>query len=86
MCSQARNHETWHNCKQRGQALEGRGSPGGQAWINNERRGASHSDAFTLPDGGFVVIKSTLGVLESHGRFHDNEMHLPATVFVFNLH
>lgn len=45
--SQARNHVTWHNYKRRGQAPEGRGSRGGQVWINNERQKASHSDAFT---------------------------------------
>lgn len=58
--SQARNHVTGHNYKQHGRALEGRGSLGGQAWINSERQrdSDSDSDAFTFPDGGFVVIKS----------------------------
>lgn len=60
MHSQARNHVTWHDYKQNGRGLEGRDSLGGQAWINNERMRASHSDAFTYPDGGFVVIKSQL--------------------------
>lgn len=60
MRSQARNLVTWHDYKQRGQAMEGRGSLGGQAWINNEKQRASHADAFTYPEGGFFVIKSKL--------------------------
>lgn len=56
MHSQARNHVTGHNYKQHGRALEGQGSPGGQAWINSERhRADKESDAFTFPDGGFVL-------------------------------
>lgn len=85
-----RNHATWHNYKQHGQGLEGQGSPGGQAWINNERQRASHSDAFTFPDGGFVVIKSkltlyTTEMFESQGPIHDSRIYLPTKVSVFNL-
>lgn len=36
--SPARNHVTWRNYMQRGQALEGRGSLGGQALITNARQ------------------------------------------------
>lgn len=55
MHCQGRNRETWQSYKWRGQAVEGRGSLGGQAWINNERLRA-HADAFTYPDGGVVTI------------------------------
>ena len=79
--SQARNHETWHSYKQRGQALEGWGSLGVRAWINNERQTASHADAFTYPDGGFVVIKSKLKLyttniwrFELQGPHHENRI------------
>lgn len=65
MRSQAHNHVTWHDYKQRGQALEGWGSLGGQAWINNEKQRACHADAFMYPDGGFVVIKSKLKALHN---------------------
>ena len=64
MHSQGRNRETWQSYKRRGQAAEGRGSRGGQAWTDNERRRA-HADAFTYPDGGsgFYVIKTEAQIL-----------------------
>lgn len=65
MCSRGRNHETWHSYKRRGQAAEGRGSLGGQVWVNNERQKASHADACTYPDGGFVFAKSKLKLLHN---------------------
>lgn len=78
MRSQGCNRETWHSYKQRGQAAEGRGSLGGQAWVNNEGQRASHADAFTCPDGGFIVTKSKLRLntteillFESLSAFHD---------------
>lgn len=51
MGSLAHNHETWHSYKWRGQAVEGQGSRGSQAWINNKRQRASH------PAGRFVSTK-----------------------------
>ena len=83
MCSRARSHVTWHNYKRRGQALEGRGSLGGQVCINNERQKASHSDAFKYPDGGFFVIKSklklyTTEIFESQGPIHENRIYPPS--------
>lgn len=83
---QARNHETWHNCKQRAQALEGRGSRGGQAWVNNEKTGSLSLRRFHSPRWWILfVTKSTLRALESHGCFHDNGTHLSERRAVDNL-
>lgn len=48
----------------------------------------SHSDAFTFPDGGFVVIKSKLTLyttetFESQGRFPDNRTYLSTKSLCF---